>query len=127
MAQKLTIQQALFVTEYLIDLNGTRAAVAAGYSPKTAGEQAYDLLRRPHIARELAVRQEARLRRLQVRAEDVLEGLRRIAFFDPIDVFDANSQVLPMGEIPAEARTALAAGLAVKARPTSRSAIGWLR
>jgi len=33
---KLTPKQKRFVEEYLIDLNATRAAKAAGYSEKTA-------------------------------------------------------------------------------------------
>lgn len=35
----LTPKQQRFVDEYLIDLNGTQAAVEGGYSAKTAQEQ----------------------------------------------------------------------------------------
>jgi phage terminase small subunit len=38
-----------FVTEYLIDLNATRAAIRAGYSAKTAGSQGERLLRNVEI------------------------------------------------------------------------------
>jgi phage terminase small subunit len=38
-----------FVTEYLIDLNATRAAMRAGYSAKTAGSQGERLLRNVEI------------------------------------------------------------------------------
>ncbi len=37
---KLTPKQERFVAEYLIDLNSTQAAIRAGYSSKTATEQA---------------------------------------------------------------------------------------
>ncbi|WP_198585325.1 terminase small subunit, partial [Escherichia coli] len=37
---KLTDKQELFAREYLKDLNGTQAAIRAGYSEKTANEQA---------------------------------------------------------------------------------------
>ena len=37
--QKLTEKQKRFCEEYIIDWNGTRAAIAAGYSKKTAKEQ----------------------------------------------------------------------------------------
>lgn len=40
----LTKKQKRFVEEYLIDLNATQAAIRAGYSPKTANEQASRLL-----------------------------------------------------------------------------------
>ena len=39
----LTDKQEAFVREYLIDCNGTRAAIRAGYSRKTANEQAVRL------------------------------------------------------------------------------------
>lgn len=35
---KLTLRQQRFVDEYLLDLNGTQAAIRAGYSPQTATE-----------------------------------------------------------------------------------------
>lgn len=37
-----------------MDLNGTQAAIRAGYSAKTAAEQSYDLLRRPQIGAAIA-------------------------------------------------------------------------
>ena len=40
----LTPKNGRFVKEYLVDLNGTQAAIRAGYSPKTANEQAARLL-----------------------------------------------------------------------------------
>ncbi len=40
----MTKKQKRFVEEYLIDLNATQAAIRAGYSPKTANEQASRLL-----------------------------------------------------------------------------------
>lgn len=40
----LTDKQARFVEEYLIDNNGTQAAIRAGYSPNTAESQASRLL-----------------------------------------------------------------------------------
>lgn len=41
---KLTDKQELFAREYLKDLNATQAAIRAGYSEKTAQEQASRLL-----------------------------------------------------------------------------------
>jgi len=39
-----------FVHEYLLDRNGAAAAVRAGYAPKAARQQAYELLTRPDVA-----------------------------------------------------------------------------
>lgn len=40
----LNPRQQRFVDQYIIDLNGTQAAIRAGYSPRTANEQASRLL-----------------------------------------------------------------------------------
>ena len=40
----LNPRQAAFVREYLVDLNGTQAAIRAGYSPNGADVQAIRLL-----------------------------------------------------------------------------------
>ncbi len=46
---RLTSKQKRFVEEYLIDSNGTQAAIRAGYSKKTANEQSTRLLSKVHI------------------------------------------------------------------------------
>ena len=58
---RLSPKQALFVREYLIDLNATQAAIRAGYSAKTARQQAADLLAKPDIAEEIARLAKARV------------------------------------------------------------------
>ena len=40
----------MFVREYLVDLNGTQAAIRAGYSEASAHTTAHDLLRNPKVA-----------------------------------------------------------------------------
>lgn len=47
----MTDKQARFCEEYMIDLNATQAAIRAGYSPKTANEQAARLLANVSIPR----------------------------------------------------------------------------
>jgi phage terminase small subunit len=51
--KKLTPKQILFIAEYLTDLNGTQAAIRAGYSPTSAKAQAYENLTKPHIQNEI--------------------------------------------------------------------------
>jgi hypothetical protein len=51
---ELTPKQRAFVLEYLKDRNATQAAIRAGYSPNTAAEQGYELLRKPQVAEFLA-------------------------------------------------------------------------
>jgi hypothetical protein len=47
--RKLTPKQQKFVTEYLVDLNATQAAIRAGYSPKRADAIGWENLRKPQI------------------------------------------------------------------------------
>ncbi len=50
----MTPRQQKFVQEYLIDLNAKRAAIRAGYSPKTAQEQASRLLSNVKVQNAIA-------------------------------------------------------------------------
>ena len=47
--KKMTTKQQRFISEYLIDMNATQAAVRAGCSPKRAKEIGYENLTKPHI------------------------------------------------------------------------------
>jgi phage terminase small subunit len=47
-------KQKRFCQEYCKDLNGTQAAIRAGYSPKTAESQASRLLRNDKVSSEIA-------------------------------------------------------------------------
>ncbi len=88
MENKLTPKQWRFVEEYLIDLNGTQAAIRAGYSPNCAAQQAYENLRKPEIVALIDDLQNARAERANVRQDDVVQELRRMAFANIIDYLD---------------------------------------
>lgn len=47
---KLTNKQQRFCEEYVVDCNGTRAAIRAGYSENTAAVIGYENLIKPHVA-----------------------------------------------------------------------------
>lgn len=46
---RLTEKQERFCDEYLTDLNATQAAIRAGYSPRSARQNAHALLEKPHV------------------------------------------------------------------------------
>lgn len=81
----MTPKQKLFVKEYLVDLNATRAAIAAGYSEKTARQQGARLLSNVDIATELAESAQKRAEKLDISAEKVLTELSRMAFCNMLD------------------------------------------
>ena len=78
----LTPKQARFVDEYLVDLNGTQAAIRAGYSKKTAGQIAERLLRKVEAQQALTERVKARQARTEITQDRVIAELAKIAFGD---------------------------------------------
>jgi len=74
----------IFVTHYLAGgcQNGFAAAVAAGYKEKAAYQAQKRLLRRPRVMAEIAARQATIVKKLEIKAEDVLAELAKVAF-DP--------------------------------------------
>lgn len=72
---KLTDRQERFIDEYLIDLNGTQAAIRAGYSERTANEQAARLLAKVSIQRAIAEAMKKRQVRTQITQDDVIRDL----------------------------------------------------
>lgn len=81
-AKGLAPKQAVFVEEYLIDLNATQAAIRAGYSPKSAEDIGRQLLRKTPVAEAISKAQEARSKRTQITADRVLTELAKIGFSD---------------------------------------------
>jgi phage terminase small subunit len=71
----LTAKQAKFVTEYLVDLNATQAAIRAGYSEKTAGAIGQENLRKPTIYAAVTELRAAQATDTKIDANMVLEGL----------------------------------------------------
>lgn len=72
---QLTTRQARFVEEYLVDGNGTQAAIRAGYSASGAYTEASRLLRNAEVARAIKTRQETDSERLRVSRERIVSML----------------------------------------------------
>ena len=79
-AKPLTARRQRFVEEYLLDLNGSQAAIRAGYSEQTATMQASRLLTNANIARAIAATQAKVAQRLDCDVERVMAELASIAF-----------------------------------------------
>ena len=72
----LTPRQRRFVDEYLVDLNGTQAAIRAGYSAKTARQIGQKLLTKVDIQQAISAAQAARQERTELTADEVIRDLR---------------------------------------------------
>ena len=78
----LTPRQQRFVAEYLIDLNATAAARRAGYSTRTAHNQGPRLLANVEVQQAIQLSMSRREDRTQIKADNVLNELAKIAFSD---------------------------------------------
>lgn len=92
----LNDKQARFVAEYLVDLNGTQAAIRAGYSAKTAESQASTLLRNPKISEAVAAGKSKQLDKLDLSAERVLREIAKLSFSNVKTLFDENGNLRPV-------------------------------
>lgn len=81
----LNKKQQIFCNEYIIDLNGAQAAKRAGYSVKTARTIANELLTKPDIKARIDELIAERAKKAELKAEDVLNEIRNIAFSDISD------------------------------------------
>lgn len=75
---KLSTKQQRFIDEYLIDCNATRAAIRAGYSPKTANEQGARLTSNPDIWGRIEEQLEKIHNEKTADAQEVLEYLTAV-------------------------------------------------
>lgn len=81
-------RQALFAVEYLVDLNGTQAAIRAGYSVRSARRTATELLSYPHVRAAIDAEIEKQKARITFTADQVMEELARIGFSDMKDFIE---------------------------------------
>ena len=73
-------KQKMFCYEYLKDFNGTQAAVRAGYSIKSARQQAADLLTKPNIFKFLESLKEKHVLRAELSVDAIINELKAIGF-----------------------------------------------
>lgn len=83
---KLTDKQKRFCEEYLVDMNGTQAAIRTGYSKKTARVQSAQMLSISKVQEYLQQLRAEQQERVRVDADRVLQELSAIAFSNITDV-----------------------------------------
>lgn len=96
MMKKRKLREERFAREYVIDLNGTRAAIAAGYSKKGADVAAVRLLGNARVKQLIADLSEKQAAELDFTANKVLNELSKLAFsnmFDYVRVQDGQPYI----------------------------------
>ena len=82
---KLTDKQEQFCQEYLIDLNGTQAAIRAGYSKNSANDIAAQNLAKPNIQARVAELKAKRNKKVEIDQIYVLKTLKTIIETNRLD------------------------------------------
>lgn len=78
MDKKLTLKQARFVDEYMIDGNATQAAIRSGYSKRTAGRIGAENVTKPVIREEIEIRRRLLSEKTGVDAAYVLRQAQKL-------------------------------------------------
>lgn len=92
-----------FVVEYLKDFNATRAAIRAGYSPKTGASQGQRLLKSAAVGKEIARAEAKLLKKADDWVENAIKEAATIAFMDPGRLVDEKGALLPLDRMPRDA------------------------
>ena len=100
--KKLTAKQAKFIDEYLVDLNGTQAAIRAGYSKKTAAVIASQFLIKLNIQAAIAKRREQIRKKVLITQEGVIQRYMMLCDYSIDDFFNDDGTMKNFSEIPKE-------------------------
>lgn len=104
----LNDKQKRFCEEYLIDLNGTQAAIRAGYSKKTANEQAARLLANVSVSAYVRHLQSKYQKKLDITQDRVLTEFARVAFFDIRNIYNDSNSLKDIKDLDDDSAAALA-------------------
>lgn len=78
MAELENDQWEIFCQEYVVDFNGTQAAIKAGYTPKSARVQANRLLTNDNIQRRIKELTQKKVERIEYTQDDVMRDLLEV-------------------------------------------------
>lgn len=102
-------RRELFVAAYLTNgNNGTAAAIAAGFSAKTASQKAHKLLSDPAIASRVTQVAEKVAFDAGLSVERWAREMACIGHFDPAELYDAAGNLIPIHALPEHVRRAIA-------------------
>lgn len=103
----LNPKQERFCREYVIDLNGAQAAIRAGYSEKTAKEQAAQLLTILNVQSFIKKLQKEISERTGVTADRIVKELEKIGFSNPQDFIGSGNSINDLSAIKKEKAAAV--------------------
>jgi phage terminase small subunit len=102
--RKLSDKQERFCLEYVKDSNGTQSAIRAGYSERTANEQASRMLAKVNIQERVAELQAEIAKRNKISIDECVGLLTSMARFDIASMYDEEGGLLSIHDMPPETR-----------------------
>jgi phage terminase small subunit len=121
MPRQLNARQERFILEYLKDQNASAAAIRAGYSEKTKGTHACELMRNPLIQERISLGMTDLYAEMGVNVLNLMKMQTRMAFFDPVHLFDENGHPIPIHQLDPDIRKLLTVSYSSNAKGTSLS------
>jgi len=104
----LSPKQDRFCQVYVIELNGKKAAIKAGYSKKTAESQASRLLSKAKVRARVDQLKLKVEKKLEIKKENILRELHQISTTDILYLFNEDGSFKPLKEIPEAIRRSIA-------------------
>lgn len=97
-----------FVEEYVIDFNGTQAAIRAQFSKKSARSQASRLLTKRNIQDAIRALTMKAAEKAELSVQRVTQEIARLAFYDIGDLYDADGTPKPIHQLSPDLRAVIA-------------------
>jgi len=101
----MTPKQKAFIRAYLVDPNATKAALEAGYSPKTAASQGQRLLKNVEIQTVIDKALAKLAEGQEVRAAEVIRETKAIAMSNMADFISVDDEGTPFLDVAKVNRT----------------------
>ncbi|KKN10218.1 hypothetical protein LCGC14_1038740 [marine sediment metagenome] len=89
-----------FCEEYIKDLNGKEAAIRAGYSERTAKQEAYKLLNDPGVSEHLAKLQKKTSKRNEITIDELIQDLLEMNNVNIADLYDKKGKMKNISDLP---------------------------
>lgn len=97
-----------FCREFVLDHNGTQAAIRAGYSKQTACAQASRLLSDVNVQLRVKELDTKAIQRLEITKDMIIAEYAKLAFFNPKKLFDARGMLMPVNMLDDDTAAAVA-------------------
>lgn len=105
---ELNVRQQRFVEEYLVDLDGPKAAIRGGYKPEGAYMQAHRLLNNVKVKAAIQRAMNLRSQRVEISQDQTIQEIARGCFWDVANMFSADGSLKDIRDMDFDTRKAIA-------------------